>query len=297
MFAQPPLWFIVIAFLLAIGPLVVIHELGHVLGGAAVRGRRRAILDWLRARDFRLDRQAWHQMEGRLASAWRLCPLRWRHEPGEPAGSGLCLAPGAASGRLSLQAVVATLPDRACRPDGQFPAGNCDFRGLFRRSRGATNAGRRGAGPTEQRGREHRASTGRPDRIHRRPGNPVLRGHAPGGVDPARRTCPDRDRAAGRIVATEATLGAQEVTDEFGQKFRIGLLGVRWRTTGARTSSRAEGSAGSHQLHDQADPLDDRRVGSNRHGTALDPRISAARSKWPRSPGSRQALARSSSSS
>ncbi len=29
MFAQPPLWFIIIAFLCAIGPLVFIHELGH----------------------------------------------------------------------------------------------------------------------------------------------------------------------------------------------------------------------------------------------------------------------------
>lgn len=29
MFAQPPLWFIVVAFLLAIGPLVFFHELGH----------------------------------------------------------------------------------------------------------------------------------------------------------------------------------------------------------------------------------------------------------------------------
>ncbi|MGI8931279.1 MAG: M50 family metallopeptidase, partial [Sphingomicrobium sp.] len=31
MFAQPPLWFIAIAFLLAIGPLVFIHEMGHYL--------------------------------------------------------------------------------------------------------------------------------------------------------------------------------------------------------------------------------------------------------------------------
>ena len=29
MFDQPPLWFILIAFLLAIGPLVFFHELGH----------------------------------------------------------------------------------------------------------------------------------------------------------------------------------------------------------------------------------------------------------------------------
>ena len=31
MFDQPPVWFIVLAFLCAIGPLVFIHELGHYL--------------------------------------------------------------------------------------------------------------------------------------------------------------------------------------------------------------------------------------------------------------------------
>ena len=31
MLAQPPLWFIVVAFIAAIGPLVFIHELGHYL--------------------------------------------------------------------------------------------------------------------------------------------------------------------------------------------------------------------------------------------------------------------------
>src|SRR5690606_1741495 len=30
----------------------------------------------------------------------------------------------------------------------------------------------------------------------------------------------------GRIVDSEAVLGAMEVTDEFGQKYRVGLLGV-----------------------------------------------------------------------
>jgi len=33
MLAQPPIWFMVIAFLCAIGPLVIIHELGHYLVG------------------------------------------------------------------------------------------------------------------------------------------------------------------------------------------------------------------------------------------------------------------------
>ena len=31
MLAQPPVWFILIAFICAIGPLVFIHELGHYL--------------------------------------------------------------------------------------------------------------------------------------------------------------------------------------------------------------------------------------------------------------------------
>ena len=35
MLAQPPVWFIAIAFLCAIGPLVLIHELGHYLVGRA----------------------------------------------------------------------------------------------------------------------------------------------------------------------------------------------------------------------------------------------------------------------
>ena len=35
MLAQPPMWFIVVAFLCAIGPLVLLHELGHYLVGRA----------------------------------------------------------------------------------------------------------------------------------------------------------------------------------------------------------------------------------------------------------------------
>ena len=35
MLSQPPVWFIVIAFLCAIGPLVFLHELGHYLAGRA----------------------------------------------------------------------------------------------------------------------------------------------------------------------------------------------------------------------------------------------------------------------
>jgi regulator of sigma E protease len=31
MLAQPPLWLVIIAFIAALGPLIVIHELGHYL--------------------------------------------------------------------------------------------------------------------------------------------------------------------------------------------------------------------------------------------------------------------------
>ena len=84
MFDQPPLWFIIIAFLCAIGPLVFFHELGHYLVARMVRRRGRAILDRLRPGNCRLDRQARNALEGRLAAAGRLCPVRRRHEPGQP---------------------------------------------------------------------------------------------------------------------------------------------------------------------------------------------------------------------
>ena len=50
-----------------------------------VRREGRGLLDRLRPRDRRLDRQARHALEVRLAAARRLCPVRRRHEPGEPA--------------------------------------------------------------------------------------------------------------------------------------------------------------------------------------------------------------------
>ena len=53
--ADTPLWLILLAFVLAIGPLVFIHELGHFLVGADARGRRRDLFDRLRPRDRRLD--------------------------------------------------------------------------------------------------------------------------------------------------------------------------------------------------------------------------------------------------
>ena len=51
-----------------------------------VRGRRRSFLDRLRPRNIRLERQAGHALEDRLAAARRLCPLCRRHDVRRAAG-------------------------------------------------------------------------------------------------------------------------------------------------------------------------------------------------------------------
>ena len=58
------------AFLLVIGPLVFIHELGHYRGRARVRREGGDLLDRLRARDDRLDRPAGHAVEDRAGCRW-----------------------------------------------------------------------------------------------------------------------------------------------------------------------------------------------------------------------------------
>ena len=87
MLEQPPAsWFILLAFL-CVDRAAHLHPRARPLSRRPlVRGGRRDLLDRLRPRDRRLDRQARHALEGRLAAARRLCPLRRRHEPGERAG-------------------------------------------------------------------------------------------------------------------------------------------------------------------------------------------------------------------
>ena len=132
MLAQPPLWFIVIAFLCAIGPLVFFHELGHYWVARLVRRRRRAILDRLRAGDRRLDRQARHALEGRLAAARRLCPVRRRHEPGQPARPRRGRAAGSRGQQsFHLKPVVAAIPDRAGRAVANFLLAIAIFAAFF----------------------------------------------------------------------------------------------------------------------------------------------------------------------
>ena len=99
MLAQPPALVYHHRLHCAIGPLVFFHELGHYLGRALVRRRRGDASRSASAARSRLDRQARHPLEGRLAAAGRLCPVRRRHEPGEPAGAMPTISRRAIAGR------------------------------------------------------------------------------------------------------------------------------------------------------------------------------------------------------
>ena len=61
-----------LAFLVVLGVLVFVHELGHYLAARLVRRACRGVLDRLRPGDRHLARPRRHGLEARLAAAWRL---------------------------------------------------------------------------------------------------------------------------------------------------------------------------------------------------------------------------------
>ena len=86
MLAHPPLWLILDRVRLRSGAARLLPRARPLSRRALVQGPGRGLLDRLRTRDVRLDRQAGHAVESRVAAAWRLRQVRWRHEPGEHAG-------------------------------------------------------------------------------------------------------------------------------------------------------------------------------------------------------------------
>jgi regulator of sigma E protease len=132
MFSQPPLWFIIIAFLCAIGPLVFFHELGHYwvarwLGVGAEQfsiGFGREVTGWTDKRGTRW-KVGWLPLGGYVRFVGDMNPAS-QPDPNaaipdeERAGEG-----------FPLPTLVATIPDRAGRAGGQFPAGDCHFRCFF----------------------------------------------------------------------------------------------------------------------------------------------------------------------
>ena len=133
MLAQPPLWFIVIAFLCAIGPLVFVPRARPLFGRAAGSasapeqfsiGFGREIAGWTDKRGTRW-KIGWLPLGGYVRFVGDMNPAS---QPDADVGT----AAGGAGEDLPPQAMVAAVPDRARRAGRQFPVRDRHFRGLLR---------------------------------------------------------------------------------------------------------------------------------------------------------------------
>jgi regulator of sigma E protease len=226
MFDQPPLWFILIAFLLAIGPLVFFHELGHywvarLFGVGAEQfsiGFGREITGWTDKRGTRW-KIGWLPLGGYVRFVGDMNPasqpdtsvdvpaevrdISFHHKPWWQ--RFLIVLAGPVANFLLAIAIFAA------------------FFAVFGMPRtpalvGQVQPGSVAASINLQPG----------DRIESIAGQDVesfedMRRVV--SLRPGERVTIAFDRAGSR-QEVEARLGEMEVTDEFGQKFRIGLLGV-----------------------------------------------------------------------
>jgi regulator of sigma E protease len=226
MFAQPPLWFIIIAFLLAIGPLVFFHELGHYwvarwLGVGAEQfsiGFGREITGWTDKRGTRW-KVGWLPLGGYVRFVGDMNPASQPDPnadiPEEVRAVAFHLRPwwqrflivlaGPVANFLLAIAIFATffgafgMPRTPAIVDQVQPGSVAAAMGLEKGDRIEVIAGQDVESFEDMR-----------RIVSIRPGEHVT-------------IIVERN---GRPLELEATLGSQEVTDEFGQKFRIGLLGV-----------------------------------------------------------------------
>lgn len=226
MLTQPPLWFVIIAFVCAIGPLVFFHELGHywvarLFGVGAEQfsiGFGREVTGWTDKRGTRWkvgwlplggyvrfigDANSASQPDGQAvipdsqrSAAFHLRPWWQRF---------LIVLAGPLANFLLAIAIFATFFALFGVP--RTPA-------LVGQVQPASVAASIGLQPG--------------DLIEQIAGQPVET------FEDLRRIVSIRPGETVRIIfqrdeqkrSVEATLGTQEVTDEFGQKYRIGLLGV-----------------------------------------------------------------------
>ncbi|HET9334958.1 MAG TPA: RIP metalloprotease RseP [Sphingomicrobium sp.] len=226
MFAQPPLWFIVVAFLLAIGPLVVIHELGHywvarLFGVGAEQfsiGFGREIFGWTDKRQTRW-KVGWLPLGGYVRFVGDMNPAS-QPDPDS------ALPPEQRAVAFHLKPWWQRFLIVLAGPMANFLLAIAIFAAFF----SVFGVPRTPAVVGQVQPNSVAASIGlqRGDRIESIAGQEIqsfedLRRVV--SIRPGERVRIEIERA-GRVVGTEATIGAQEVTDEFGQKFRIGLLGV-----------------------------------------------------------------------
>lgn len=226
MFAQPPLWFIIIAFLCAIGPLVFFHELGHYwvarwFGVGAEQfsiGFGREITGWTDKRGTRW-KVGWLPLGGYVRFVGDMNPAS------QPDPNAVVLAEERATAfhyRPWWQRFLIVLAG----PMANFLLAIAIFAAFF----AVFGMPRTPALVGEVQPGSVAASIGlRPgDRIE------AVAGQEVESFEDMRRVVsirPDERvmiafERNGQLHRASATLGSQEITDEFGQKFKIGLLGV-----------------------------------------------------------------------
>ena len=226
MFDQPPLWFILIAFLLAIGPLVFFHELGHYwvarwFGVGAEQfsiGFGHEITGWTDKRGTRW-KVGWLPLGGYVRFVGDMNPASQPDTSTEVAPELRDISFHAKPWWQRFLIVLAGPVANFILAIAIFAA----FFAVFGMPRTPALVGQVQPGSVA-------AS------IDLQPGDRIesIAGQEVGSFEDMRRVVSLRpgERVAiayergGQRHEVDARLGEQEVTDEFGQKFRIGLLGV-----------------------------------------------------------------------
>ncbi|HXG82012.1 MAG TPA: RIP metalloprotease RseP [Sphingomicrobium sp.] len=226
MLAQPPLWFIVVAFLCAIGPLVLFHELGHYwvarwFGVGAEQfsiGFGREIAGWTDKRGTRW-KVGWLPLGGYVRF------IGDENVASHPDPNAV-IPPGKKDAAFHLRPWWQRFLIVLAGPMANFLLAIAIFAGFF----AIFGIPRTPAVVGQVQSGSVAASIGlRPgDRIESIAGQEIesfedLRRVV--SIRPGEQVVIEINRS-GRPLTVEGALGAQEVTDEFGQKFRLGLLGV-----------------------------------------------------------------------
>ena len=223
MLSQPPLWLIVVAFILAIGPLVFIHEMGHFLVGRLFGvgaetfsiGFGREVAGWTDKRGTRW-KVGWLPLGGYVRFVGD------ENHAGEGEGSAVSARSDSFAGKPVWQRFLIVLAG----PMANFLLAILIFAGFFAafgipRTPAVVTGVQPGSAaqvagiqPRDQIEAVAGQSTSSFEDIQRivslRPGEQVQ----------------IRVIRAGQPQVVSAKLGVHEQTDRFGQKFRLGLLGV-----------------------------------------------------------------------
>jgi regulator of sigma E protease len=226
MFDQPPVWFIIIAFLCAIGPLVFIHEMGHYLvarwfGVGAEQfsiGFGREIAGWTDKRGTRW-KVGWLPLGGYVRFVGDM-------NPASQADADAELSPEARAVAFHNKPWWQRFLIVLAGPVANFLLAIAIFAAFF----ASFGMPRTPAVVGQVQSGSVAAAAGlRPgDRIEGIAGQDVesfedLRRIV--SIRPGESVVISIDRS-GRKQEVETTLGVQEITDEFGQSYRIGLLGI-----------------------------------------------------------------------